>query len=110
MERMGLDMNKLLFLLPLVALVLVAADPAPTEPLVFEAGGAVCVFYGGQLECFCRCTVDCTQESTPVPTPAPTSVPPTERPPCNRGLGNGAEGCDPGNSSGRPGAAGEQNE
>lgn len=26
---------------------------------------------------------------------------------CNRGLGNGPEGCDPGNSGGKPGAAGE---
>lgn len=26
---------------------------------------------------------------------------------CNRGLGNGGEGCDPGNSGGRPGRAGE---
>jgi hypothetical protein len=28
---------------------------------------------------------------------------------CNRGLGNGSEGCDPGNSGGKPGAAGEGN-
>ena len=26
---------------------------------------------------------------------------------CNRGLGNGSEGCDPGNSGGKPGSAGE---
>ena len=26
---------------------------------------------------------------------------------CNRGLGNGSENCDPGNSGGQPGAAGE---
>lgn len=26
---------------------------------------------------------------------------------CNRGLGNGGETCDPGNSGGKPGAAGE---
>jgi hypothetical protein len=26
---------------------------------------------------------------------------------CNRGLGNGSESCDPGNSGGKPGAAGE---
>lgn len=29
---------------------------------------------------------------------------------CNRGLGNGPEGCDPGNSGGMPGNAGEGNE
>lgn len=29
---------------------------------------------------------------------------------CNRGLGNLDEDCDPGKSSGRPGAAGEDNE
>ena len=28
---------------------------------------------------------------------------------CNRGLGNGSEGCDPGNSGGKPGRAGEGN-
>lgn len=28
---------------------------------------------------------------------------------CNRGLGNGPEGCDPGNSGGKPGRAGENN-
>ena len=50
-------------------------------------------------------------EPTPVP-PTETPVPPTEAPKeaCNRGLGNGSEDCDPGNSGGKPGAAGEDNE
>ena len=59
---------------------------------------------------------------TPVPTDPPTTPPPTDPPPtdpppteepvakCNRGTGNGAEGCDPGNSGGKPGSAGEDNE
>ena len=60
---------------------------------------------------------------TPVPTdppptdPPPTDPPPTDPPPteepkkkCNRGGGNSSEGCDPGNSGGKPGNAGEDNE
>ena len=57
-------------------------------------------------------TEDPTNEPTPVP-PTETPVPPTEEPTkeaCNRGLGNGSEDCDPGNSGGKPGAAGEDNE
>ncbi len=46
--------------------------------------------------------------STPTPEPTATHTPPpTEKPKCNRGLGNGSEGCDPGNSGGKPGGAGE---
>ena len=58
-------------------------------------------------------TKEPTNEPTPVPptpTPEPTLPPPPEKPKCNRGLGNGSEGCDPGNSGGKPGAAGEDNE
>ena len=60
-----------------------------------------------------------TNDETPVSTktPDPTDVPkdtpkPTkvEKPKCNRGTGNGAENCDPGNSGGKPGKAGEDNE
>ena len=50
---------------------------------------------------------------TPLPTREPTKEPtqePTEKQKCNRGLGNGSEGCDPGNSGGKPGSAGEENE
>jgi hypothetical protein len=55
-------------------------------------------------------------EDTPTPVitptePVPSETPePTEKPKCNRGLGNNEEGCDPGNSGGKPGAAGEDNE
>ncbi len=56
-----------------------------------------------------------TLESSPAPGPSstpqpnPTNVPPepTNEVKCNRGLGNGSEGCDPGSSGGNPGKAGE---
>jgi hypothetical protein len=53
-----------------------------------------------------------TPEPTPTDIPPPTEVPPepTDKPKCNRGLGNNEEGCDPGNSGGNPGNAGEDNE
>ena len=111
---------KLLWLLPVViAGLVIAADPIPPEPHVFEAGGGVCVYYGGQLECFCPCqSVDSCEEVPTVvhaPTVTQAAPDPTEGPAptverCNRGLGNGSEGCDPGNSGGRPGSAGEENE
>jgi len=123
--------RKLLFLLPLVlAGVVIAADPIPPDPVVFEAGGGVCVYYRGQLECFCPCQSvgSCEEVPTVVHTPCDSSCNETPTPtgsivtqtipeptvtqvaPCNRGLGNGSEGCDPGNSGGRPGVAGEANE
>src|SRR3989337_942146 len=109
-----LQMRKLLFLLPLVlAGLIIAADPIPSQPLVFEAGGGVCVYYGGELECFCPCQSSCEEVPTVTPTVRPTPTYVRESPtvmPCNRGLGNGSEGCDPGNSGGRPGVAGEGNE
>ena len=112
------QMRKLLFLLPLaLAGLIMAADPIPSQPLVFEVRGGVCVYYGGQLECFCPCDSSCNETPTPagsivtqtIPPPTVTQVAPTVES-CNRGLGNGSEGCDPGNSGGRPGAAGEGNE
>ncbi len=52
-----------------------------------------------------------TEPTDRPPTPVPSDTPePTEKPKCNRGLGNGAENCDPGNSGGKPGNAGESNE
>ncbi len=47
-----------------------------------------------------------TTESTPKPTPEPTLEPTPETPgenkrKCNQGIGNGPEGCDPGNSNNR---------
>ena len=92
------------------------------------------------LECYCPCETGlCAIETeglaprpiptevrdggTPEPSPVhtftpnstPTSTPEVEgtvtpEPQCNRGLGNGSEDCDPGNSGGKPGNAGEDNE
>lgn len=49
--------------------------------------------------------------ATPAPTGVPTETvevtPEPTRERCDRGVGNGAEGCDPGNSGGQPGNAGE---
>ena len=69
---------------------------------------------GALYTCGCEEDAPCNLPSiTPTGTP-PTDVPPTdiptEKPNCNRGLGNGAENCDPGNSGGKPGSAGEDNE
>src|SRR3990167_3062075 len=84
------------------AIVVLAGVGAEGEPYVFEAGGAVCVSFEGQLECFCPCQSSCEQVPTvthtvrPTPTyvrESPTVTPEPERAPCNRGLGNGAEGC-----------------
>lgn len=84
----------------------------------FEVDGATCVFVGGELDCFCPCDVDCnplsiiptTKPPTNIPPTEPplidTPVPPTEKPKCNRGIGNGSENCDPGNSSGQGGGQG----
>lgn len=49
-----------------------------------------------------------TTEPTPIPQPTPT--PRSAKLPCNRGPGNGPENCDPGNSAGKPGNAGEDND
>ena len=52
--------------------------------------------------------------TNPKPTPTSSTVPTaTEdkaRSSCNRGTGNGPEECDPGNSGGKPGNAGEVND
>ena len=50
-----------------------------------------------------------TDEPRPTPTDVPqaTSTPMSAKLPCNRGLGNDAENCDPGRSTSRPGVAGE---
>jgi hypothetical protein len=44
---------------------------------------------------------------TPTQPPEPTDTPKPDKVSCNRGLGNGPEDCDPGNSGGKPGKAGE---
>ena len=56
----------------------------------------------------CGCDEDCVfAEEAEIPTPEPTLPPPpteeptpepTEKPNCNKGKGNGSEGCDPGNN------------
>lgn len=97
------------------------------EVYIFQAGTRTCVRVGDQLECFCNCdstvcnvpTVLLTPEVTPEVTPTnggPTATPtpveptltptdpgpePTEKPKCNRGIGNLSEDCDPGNSFGQ---------
>ncbi len=85
--------------------------------------GRACTIYEGSLDCdFDPCNL-CEVQYAPTPNPTapantatprpePTSTPtPKETPEaCNRGRGNGAEDCDPGNSGGNPGAAGEDNE
>ena len=103
---------------------------------VFEVGDTTCVRVGDSLECFCQCSTGVCQvatppgillppENTPTDTPPnggptdtpvaptatpipPTEVPPTDEPrqPCNRGIGNLSEDCDPGNSSGQGGGGG----
>ena len=62
----------------------------------------------------CGCG-ECTQMSDPtLPSPPidcpPAPVPEPTKTTCNRGTGNGPEDCDPGNSGGKPGSAGEDNE
>ena len=72
----------------------------------------------GSGDCYpcveCEVCTQCTPVPPETPTKEPTPPPPTEtpepKPKCNRGLGNGSEDCDPGNSGGKPGAAGEDNE
>ena len=128
-------MKKLAVVIVLIVLaigvVAYADDLLPEGVEIFQlpAEGLTCVVWpDGSGDCYCPCDVECNLPSistkvetripdeTPVPptnTPIPptdTPVPPTEKPKCNRGLGNGSENCDPGNSGGKPGAAGEDNE
>lgn len=96
--------------------------PPDTEEFRNDCGYICYVWPDGSGNCYpcleCEVCTQCTptEEPTPPPptdTPVPpteTPVPPTEKPKCNRGLGNGSEDCDPGNSGGKPGAAGEDNE
>lgn len=74
--------------------------------------GYICyVWPDGSGNCYpcleCDVTPEPTEEPKPTPVPSPE---PTKKPACNRGLGNSSEDCDPGNSGGKPGAAGEDNE
>ena len=104
-----------------------AGDAVPDGVEIFRLvdEGLTCVVWpDGSGDCYCPCEVNCELEKTydtPEPgEPTPTDTPPdstptprpepTKKPSCNRGLGNGAEDCDPGNSGGKPGSAGEDNE
>lgn len=129
--RFSLFIGVMVILLACVCVVSGSAGDAMPEGLFSwydETIGATCyVWPDGSGDCYCPCEVgeDCeTKTITPTVGPDPTDVPPTptdepvpsetpeptEQAACNRGLGNGSEDCDPGNSGGKPGAAGEDNE
>ena len=100
-------------------------DQGPDEVYTLDDYGIICVVDNGNLWCGCPCptcengvqTIVATGDQpsqtppppvvTTVPPPSATTPPPgTETPPpdeteekCNQGLGNGSEGCDPGNSN-----------
>jgi len=88
--------------------------PDEVEQFYDDCGHVCYVWPDGSGDCY-PC-LECEDIPTPVPTeestkePPPTETPAPSKPKCNRGLGNGSEGCDPGNSGGKPGAAGEDNE
>ena len=116
----------LVFVLALAVVLVVSAgaDDGSMFNWYDECGYTCYQWADGSGDCYpcqkgsdiCRTPTDIpTKEPTDVPpektpTPEPTLPPPPEKPKCNRGLGNGPEGCDPGNSTGKPGAAGEDNE
>ena len=79
-----------------------------------ECGYTCYQWADGSGDCYpcleCKPTPPPTKEPTPpteTPVPSPTEAPKAA---CNRGIGNGPENCDPGNSGGKPGSAGEDNE
>jgi len=114
--------------------------PDGVQVFHLDTGQTCVVWPNGSGECYCPCETGlCVVETeglaprstptevrdggTPEPSPVhtftpnstPTSTPEVEgtvtpEPQCNRGLGNGSEDCDPGNSGGKPGNAGEDNE
>ena len=114
--------------------------PDGVQVFHLDTGQTCVVWPNGSGECYCPCETGlCVVETeglaprstptevrdggTPEPSPVhtftpnstPTSTPEVEgtvtpKPYCNRGLGNGSEDCDPGNSGGKPGNAGEDNE
>ena len=118
MLRGGTLKTKLLIALAFVFLLAGAAYasylPDGVEEFRNDCGYICYVWPDGSGDCYA--CFECNIETpTPVPSPEPTVIPPiTETPEpkesCNRGLGNGSEDCDPGNSGGKPGAAGEDNE
>jgi len=109
----------------LLTLFVVAAEaqgPYPEWVEVFTVNGETYILAAGSITHVCPCdcrqtytpdpknpteepTVEPTEEPTVQPTVQPTDSPtvePTEEPKCNRGRGNGAENCDPGNSEVSP--------
>jgi len=92
-----------------------AQGKLPDGVQVFTVDDHTCVMSEqGFVECFCPCstcqtvaikTPESPTPDGPTPTPAITP-PPDDRQPCNRGIGNNSEGCDPGNSLGRGGGQG----
>ena len=89
-----------------------ALDLIPNEVQLFEYAGMNCVVWpDGSGDCYCPCGGDdavCNlvpqEVETPQETQRPpdsTPTPPTEKPHCNRGIGNGSENCDPGRSFGQ---------
>ena len=132
-------MKNLRLIIPLVVVAILAilvlsasaqSDvPEGVQIFYLEREGLTCLLWpDGSGDCYCPCDPVCpepvetmvpissvTPESSPTPratpSPLPTLVPSgIPKAKCNRGLGNFSENCDPGNSWGRPGAAGEDNE
>ena len=106
-------------LLGLLVWVNVSADDGSMFNWYDECGYTCYQWADGSGDCYpCLKCEEC--DECKVPTPEPTRVPETPTPDpdptpiakesCNRGIGNGSEDCDPGNSGGKPGAAGEDNE
>ena len=102
----------LVFVLALAVVLVVSAgaDDGSMFNWYDECGYTCYQWADGSGDCYPCFECDVTPEE-----PTPTVIPPiTEtpepKPACNRGLGNGSEDCDPGNSGGKPGAAGEDNE
>jgi hypothetical protein len=121
--RIGLLVGLVLIVVSCVCIYTAfARDAVPEGVEIFQLPdqGLTCVVWpDGSGDCYCPCFDECNlppitptePPSDVTPTPVPSDTPePTEKPKCNRGLGNNEEGCDPGNSGGKPGAAGEDNE
>lgn len=129
MTKLGIAAFVTVALILMLAVMLLPAFAQPEVPegvqiFYLEVEGLICILWpDGGGDCYCPCNLVCSVETRiPRSDPTPTSTPPppqdtptpqpvpTPKPKCNRGLGNWSEGCDPGNSGGKPGAAGEKNE
>ena len=115
--------KKIALIVVLFALIMVgtaSADswtPVSVEVYEIESGHWCVTDYrddGPHTECYCACENDCPacgECEVCVDCPVDPLPPVKEKKQsCNRGLGNGSEDCDPGNSGGKPGSAGEDNE